>query len=63
MRAAHCLFIDTDNGLVMHLVPRSNDDALYGQAPATISDSQRWAMMIGRVPDLPDDSYQFRLFM
>jgi hypothetical protein len=42
---------------------RSNDDTLYGQAPATISDIQRWAMMIGRVPALPDDSYQFRLFM
>jgi hypothetical protein len=29
----------------------------------TVSYSQRLAKMIGRVPSLPDDSYQFRLFM
>ncbi|WP_183097365.1 argonaute/piwi family protein [Nocardioides pelophilus] len=40
-----------------------NNDALYGHTPVTISYSQKLAKMIGRVPDLPDDSYQFRLFM
>jgi len=40
-----------------------NNDALYGLTPVTISYSQKLAKMIGRVPDLPDDSYQFRLFM
>jgi hypothetical protein len=40
-----------------------NNDALYGMTPVTISYSQRLARMISRVPHLPDDSYQFRLFM
>ncbi|RNL62693.1 nuclease PIN [Nocardioides marmoriginsengisoli] len=40
-----------------------NNDALYGLTPVTISYSQRLARMISRVPHLPDDSYQFRLFM
>lgn len=40
-----------------------NNDALYGQTPVTITYSQRLAKLISRVPNLPDDSYQFRLFM
>lgn len=40
-----------------------NNDALYGMSPVTISYSQKLASMISRVPELPDDSYQFRLFM
>ncbi len=40
-----------------------NNDALYGLTPVTVSYSQRLARIIGRVPALPDDSYQFRLFM
>jgi hypothetical protein len=40
-----------------------NNDALYGVTPVTISYSQRLARIISRVPALPDDSYQFRLFM
>ncbi|MFA6300296.1 MAG: hypothetical protein WC642_14095, partial [Nocardioides sp.] len=40
-----------------------NNDALYGLTPVTVSYSQKLAKMIGRVPALPDDSYQFRLFM
>jgi hypothetical protein len=40
-----------------------NNDALYGLTPVTISYSQKLARMISRVPHLPDDSYQFRLFM
>jgi argonaute-like protein implicated in RNA metabolism and viral defense len=40
-----------------------SNDALYGLTPVTISYSPKLAKMIGRVPDLPDDSYQFRLFM
>lgn len=40
-----------------------NNDALYGLTPVTISYSQRLARIISRVPNLPDDSYQFRLFM
>jgi hypothetical protein len=40
-----------------------NNDALYGLTPVTISYSQKLAKMIGRVPSLPDGSYQFRLFM
>lgn len=40
-----------------------NNDALHGLTPVTISYSQKLAKMISRVPSLPDDSYQFRLFM
>lgn len=40
-----------------------NNDALYGLAPVTTAYSQKLAKMIGHVPNLPDDSYQFRLFM
>jgi hypothetical protein len=40
-----------------------NNDALYGLTPVTVSYSQRLSRMIGRVAALPDDSYQFRLFM
>lgn len=40
-----------------------NNDALYGLTPVTVSYSQRLSRMIGRVPELPDGSYQFRLFM
>jgi hypothetical protein len=40
-----------------------NNDALHGVTPVTISYSQKLAKMISRVPSLPDDSCQFRLFM
>lgn len=40
-----------------------NNDALYGLTPVTVSYSRRLSKMIGRVPFLPDDNYQFRLFM
>lgn len=40
-----------------------NNDALHGLTPVAVADSQRLAKMIGRVPSLPDDSYQSKLFM
>jgi hypothetical protein len=40
-----------------------NNDALYGLTPVTVSYSQRLARIISRIQHLPDDSYQFRLFM
>jgi hypothetical protein len=40
-----------------------NNDALYGLTPVTIAYSQKLARLLSRAPHLPDDSYQFRLFM
>jgi hypothetical protein len=40
-----------------------NNDAPYDFVPATISTSSQLAKVIGRVPDLPDSNYEYRLFM
>lgn len=40
-----------------------NNDAPFDAMPVTIEYSQRLAKVISRVPHLPDDVYQYRLFM
>ena len=40
-----------------------NNDALYDPAPVTIRYSQRLARIIARVPELPGNTYLYRLFM
>lgn len=40
-----------------------NNDALYDPVPVTIRYSQRLARTIANVPDLPGNSYPYRLFM
>lgn len=40
-----------------------NNDALYDPVPVTIRYSQRLARTIANVPDLPGDTYPYRLFM
>lgn len=40
-----------------------NNDALYDPAPVTIRYSQRLARTIANVPDLPKNTYPYRLFM
>jgi hypothetical protein len=40
-----------------------NNDALYDPVPVTIRYSQRLAKTIANIPDLPGNSYPYRLFM
>ena len=40
-----------------------NNDALYDPVPVTIKYSQRLARTIANVPDLPGNTYPYRLFM
>lgn len=40
-----------------------NNDALYDPVPVSISYSQRLARTIANVPDLPGNTYPYRLFM
>lgn len=40
-----------------------NNDALYDPVPVTIRYSQRLARIIANVPDLPGNTYPYRLFM
>ena len=40
-----------------------NNDAPFDGEPVTIRYSANLAKVIGHVPSLPDDVYQYRLFM